>query len=70
MRFHREGWATLAVILMFDGILLWITNAFLPDWALWPAVALALLLFAIVINFFRYPHRRVRGGQLGDVLPE
>ncbi|MGB1075256.1 MAG: phosphatidylserine decarboxylase family protein [Flavobacteriales bacterium] len=68
MRFHREGWATLAVILMFDGILLWITNAFLPDWALWPAVALALLLFAIVINFFRYPHRRVRGGQLGDVL--
>lgn len=68
MTFHREGWPTLAVIVAIDAALIGAVNALLPGWVMWPAGLIAFALFAIVVNFFRYPNRPVGGGAPGDVL--
>lgn len=68
MTFHREGWPTLGVIVAFDAALIWATDAFLPEWVMFLAGAVALVLLGLVLNFFRYPNRPVGQHQPGDVL--
>lgn len=68
MTFHREGVATLLVVLAFDAAVVGLAHAFLP---LWAAVVLdvgAAVLLALVINFFRLPKRQIGGQHPGDVL--
>ncbi len=68
MTFHREGWPTLVTILAFDAALLWAVSRWLPGWVMVPAALIALVLLALVVNFFRYPNRPVGGAAPGDVL--
>jgi phosphatidylserine decarboxylase len=68
MTFHREGVATLLVVLAFDALVVGLSHGLLP---LGVAVVLdagALVLLALVINFFRLPVRQIGGEEPGDVL--
>jgi phosphatidylserine decarboxylase len=68
MTFHREGVATLLVVLAFDAVVVSLAHAFLPLWAAGVLDAGALVLLALVINFFRLPQRQIGGRDPGDVL--
>ena len=68
MTFHREGVATLLVVLAFDAVVVSLAHAFLPLWAAGVLDAGALVLLALVINFFRLPQRQIGGSHPGDVL--
>ena len=68
MTFHREGVATLLVVLAFDAAVVGLGHAFLPTWAAVVLDAGALVLLALVVNFFRLPRRRVGAEGPGDVL--
>ena len=57
MTFHREGTATLLVVLLFNAGLLWLAFAFFPDWLLAITAIATLVLLGLVLNFFRMPHR-------------
>lgn len=59
MTFHREGTATLLVVLLFNAGLLWLAVAFFPDWLLAITAIATLVLLGLVLNFFRMPHRPV-----------
>jgi len=68
MTFHKEGIATLLVVLAFDALVAALAHAFLPDVIAWVLDAGALLLLGLVINFFRLPKRQVGELLPGDVL--
>lgn len=68
MTFHREGWATLGVVVAVGGALLGAAGYWGPGWL---AAVLAVpvgVVWALVLNFFRLPHREVGGEEPGDVL--
>jgi phosphatidylserine decarboxylase len=68
MTFHREGWATLGVVVAVGGALLGAAGYWGPGWL---AAVLAVpvgVVWALVINFFRMPLREVGGEGPGDVL--
>jgi phosphatidylserine decarboxylase len=68
MTFHREGWATLGVVVAVGGGLLAAVALWGPLWAVaLLAVPIAVVL-ALVLNFFRLPHREPGGQGEGDVL--
>ena len=66
---HKEGIATLisfGALLTVIALLLFVACA--PFW-LWLTVMIPLgIAYAIVINFFRYPHRKFEGDMLHDII--
>ena len=59
MTFHREGIATLVVVLLFNAGLLGLAAVFFPLWLLVITAVAALVLLGLILNFFRMPNRPV-----------
>jgi phosphatidylserine decarboxylase len=64
MTFHREGTATLLVVLIFDTALVWASHTYLPNWLAWVLTMGAAVLLGLILNFFRMPAREI--GQWSD----
>lgn len=59
MTFHREGVATLILTLAAGGLLVFASHQWLPVWAFYLVLTAAVVVLALVVNFFRYPNREV-----------
>ena len=59
MTFHREGVATLVLVLTVGAGLVAAANAWLPQWAFYLVCVGVAVVFALVVNFFRMPSREV-----------
>lgn len=65
MTFHREGVATLVLVLTAGAGLVAAANAWLPQWAFYLVCVGVAVVLALVVNFFRMPSR-----QVGTVDPQ
>ena len=59
MTFHREGVATLVLVLTAGAGLVAAANAWLPQWAFYLVCVGVAVVLALVVNFFRMPSREV-----------
>lgn len=59
MTFHREGVATLVLVLVAGAGLVAAANAWLPQWAFYLVCVGVAVVLALVVNFFRMPSREV-----------
>ena len=59
MTFHREGVATLVLVLTAGAGLVAAANAWLPQWAFYLVCVGVAVVLALVVNFFRMPSRKV-----------
>jgi phosphatidylserine decarboxylase len=59
MTFHREGVATLVLVLTAGAGLVVAANAWLPEWAFYLVGVGVAVVLALVVNFFRMPSRKV-----------
>ena len=59
MTFHREGVATLVLVLVGGAGLVTAANAWLPQWAFYLVSVGVAVVLALVVNFFRMPSREV-----------
>lgn len=59
MKFHKEGYPTLLVTILFSTILISIAKLFFPEFAIayWFAYTLFGFLLLVVLQFFRHPTR-------------
>ena len=59
MKFHKEGWPSLLIVIIFSAIMIFIARFFFPGNALAVGFAYLLALFLIVtiLQFFRHPLR-------------
>jgi phosphatidylserine decarboxylase len=67
MKFHKEGWPSLLIVLAFSGIIMGIAHYFFPDFFIAKLFAYALsgFLTITILQFFRHPTRQ---HTLGDNL--
>lgn len=67
MKFHKEGYASLFIVLVFSAIIIFIARYFFPTYAIaqWFAYLLSAFLLVTIIQFFRNPTRvPVKGDNL------
>jgi phosphatidylserine decarboxylase len=59
MKFHKEGWPSLAIVLVFSAILIFIAHYFFPSYAIARGFAyiLSAFLTITIVQFFRHPTR-------------
>lgn len=59
MKFHKEGYASLLIVLVFSAIITFIAHYFFPTFAIahWFAYALSGFLIITILQFFRSPKR-------------
>ncbi|MCW3076179.1 MAG: Phosphatidylserine decarboxylase proenzyme [Bacteroidetes bacterium] len=59
MKFHKEGYASLIIVLVFSIILIFIGHHFFPTYAIaqWFAYLLSAFLTLVIVQFFRDPTR-------------
>ncbi|POY37189.1 phosphatidylserine decarboxylase family protein [Solitalea longa] len=57
MRFHREGYASLAIVIVFSAVIIGLARYFFPEtgWAHYIAYALSAVLLITILQFFREP---------------
>lgn len=62
MTFHKEGYPTLIVVVLFTIILHLLLNYFFAeiDWLIWLGYAVSAFLLIIVLQFFRSPKRTIK----------
>lgn len=67
MKFHKEGYASLFIVLVFSAIIIFIAHYFFPTFAIahWFAYVLSGFLTIVILQFFRDPKRQFT---LGDNL--
>lgn len=68
-KMHKEGTATLLIfgaVVVIAGLILFITEA--PHYVSVAVMVPLLILYGIIINFFRYPPRTFHGDELHDVI--
>lgn len=60
MKFHKEGYASLFVVLVFSAIITFIAHYFFPTFAIahWFAYLLSAFLIITILQFFRNPTRQ------------
>lgn len=66
---HKEGWSTIIValsVVVISIVVLFVCEA--PFWLKALILVPEILGSAVIINFFRYPHRTFRGDTLHDVI--
>lgn len=65
MKFHKEGYASLLIVLVFSAIITFIAHYFFPDFAIahWFAYALSGFLIITILQFFRSPKRVFTQGE-------
>ncbi|MBL7919449.1 MAG: phosphatidylserine decarboxylase family protein [Bacteroidia bacterium] len=59
MKFHKEGYVSLLLVLVFSAIITFIAHFFFPTFAIahWFAYALSAFLTIVILQFFRHPTR-------------
>lgn len=57
MRFHKQGYPTLFITVLFAIAILVLSKMFAPSWVYYLAIALSVFLLIVVLQFFRDPHR-------------
>lgn len=59
MKFHKEGWPSLFIVLVFSAIITFIAHYFFPEFAIahWFAYLLSGFLIITILQFFRDPKR-------------
>jgi phosphatidylserine decarboxylase len=67
MKFHKEGYASLAIAVVFSAIIILISRYFFPESAVaqWFSYILSAFLIITILQFFRNPSRKFT---LGDNL--
>jgi phosphatidylserine decarboxylase len=71
MRFHREGYASLLIVLLFSGIMITIAFVFFKGSAIaaWFAYLLSGFLIITIVQFFRHPTRKFTTGDNLIIAP-
>lgn len=67
MKFHKEGWPSLLIVLLFSAIIIFIAHYFFPEYTIahWFAYILSTFLTIVILQFFRHPTRvHTRGDNL------
>ncbi|PBQ33098.1 phosphatidylserine decarboxylase family protein [Sphingobacteriaceae bacterium] len=65
MKFHKEGWPSLFIVLIFSAIIIFIARHFFPEYPIahWFAYALSAFLTIVIVQFFRHPTRQHTKGE-------
>ncbi|HOZ87392.1 MAG TPA: phosphatidylserine decarboxylase family protein [Bacteroidia bacterium] len=65
MKFHKEGYASLLMVLLFSAIIIFISHYFFPAVALahWFSYILSAFLTITILQFFRHPSRDFETGE-------
>jgi phosphatidylserine decarboxylase len=71
MKFHKEGYASLFLVLLFSAIITFIAHYFFPTAALahWFAYLLSGFLIIVILQFFRNPTREFTTGDNQIIAP-
>jgi phosphatidylserine decarboxylase len=71
MTIHKEGYTSLALTVLFIFIINAFANYYFADvkWLLYFLYAVSFLLFVIVLQFFRHPHRDINPDDLHVICP-
>jgi len=71
MRFHKEGYASLFLVLVFSVIIIFIAHYFFPDFQIahWFAYLLSSILTVTIVQFFRNPIRKYTLGENLIICP-
>ncbi len=71
MKFHKEGWPSLMIVLVFSAIIIFIARHFFPEFAIaqWFAYLLSAFLIVTILQFFRDPKRTFTTGDNLIIAP-
>lgn len=71
MKFHKEGYISLVLVLVFSAIIIFIGHYFFPSYAIahWFAYLLSAFLTIIIVQFFRDPTREFKMGDHLIIAP-
>lgn len=71
MKFHKEGYVSLVLVLVFSAIITFIAHFFFPTFAIahWFAYALSAFLTIVIVQFFRHPTRQHTKGDNLIIAP-
>lgn len=71
MKFHKEGYISLLLVLVFSAIIIFIGHHFFPTYAIahWFAYLLSTFLTIIILQFFRDPTREFKTGDNLIIAP-
>jgi phosphatidylserine decarboxylase len=71
MRFHKEGYASLFLVLVFSVIIIFIAHYFFPEFKIahWFAYLLSSILTVTIVQFFRNPIRKYTLGENLIICP-
>ncbi len=71
MRFHKEGYASLFLVLVFSVIIIFIAHYFFPNFKIahWFAYLLSSILTITILQFFRNPIRKYTLGENLIICP-
>jgi phosphatidylserine decarboxylase len=60
MTFHKEGYTSLAIVVLLIFVLNAITHYYFPDttWIVWLVYIISFVLFVTIVQFFRSPSRK------------
>ena len=68
---HKEGASTiaaLAAVLLICAVIFYVYHSVIPWWIILLVMVPGLVVFGIVVNFFRYPDRTFSGDPVHDVI--
>ncbi len=71
MKFHKEGWPSLFIVLVFSIIIIFIAHYFFPEFAIahWFSYVLSIFLIITILQFFRNPTRTFTTGENLIIAP-
>lgn len=71
MKFHKEGWPSLFIVLVFSAIITFIAHYFFPEFVIahWFAYLLSIFLIITILQFFRDPKREFTIGENLIIAP-
>jgi len=71
MTIHKEGYTSIALTILFTFVINAFANYYFADvkWLLWLLYIISFLLFVIVLQFFRHPHRKINPDDLHVLCP-
>ncbi len=71
MKFHKEGWPSLIIVVVFGAIITFIAHYFFPSFAVahWFAYLLSGFLIITILQFFRNPTRTFTLGENLVIAP-
>jgi phosphatidylserine decarboxylase len=71
MKFHKEGYVSLLLVLVFSAIIIGIAHYFFPGYriAVWFAYLLSAFLTLVIVQFFRHPTREHTKGENLIIAP-